>query len=173
MKNWLWDKKINISTAKKILKKPEHKRFYTLAALLLARSNEPAKVFKEYLNPLVFCEQWSRIKKSMREDTWNEPRIIFWQAIYEKLLNKYRKRGIALRKDVRIVKDPLCAKTGKLIRNTRKEQGLSQKDLAKKLGISQQIISRVEKGRENISLATLTNITRALGVKVEFIFTSK
>jgi DNA-binding XRE family transcriptional regulator len=162
---------MSLSAAKAILRDPGHRRFYVLAALLLARNNEPAGVFREYLKPLVFCEQWPRIKKSMREDKWNDPRIVFWQAIYEKLLDKYRKKGIALRKDLRVVKDPLCAKTGKLVRDTRKSQGLSQKDLAKRLGISQQVISRVEKGRENVSLATLANITRALGVKVEITVT--
>lgn len=172
MDNWLWDKKISVSMAKKILKNPKHKRFYVFAALLLARNNQPARVFKECLSPLLFCEHWAGIKRSMREDKWSEPRIVFWQAIYEKLLDKYRKQGIVLRKHTQDVRDPLCAKTGKLIRDTRKDQGLSQKDLAKKLGISQQIISRVEKGRENISLATLSSITRALGLKVEIAFTS-
>jgi len=173
MDNWLWDKKISLSAAKKVLRNPKHKRFYALSALLLARNNEPASVFKEYLKPLIFCEHWARIKKSMREDKWNEPRIVFWQAIYERLLEKYREKGITLRKEIQLIKDPLCVKMGKMIRDARKEQGLSQKDLAKKLGISQQIISRVEKGRENISLATLTNITRALGVKAEISFSPK
>ena len=58
-------------------------------------------------------------------------------------------------------------KVGKDIRGIRQAKGLSQKGLAKKLGVSQQLVSRVEKGKENISLRTLTSISRALNRKIE------
>jgi len=44
-------------------------------------------------------------------------------------------------------------------------EGFSQKELAQKLRISQQIISRIESGRENISLLTLEKVAAALGKK--------
>jgi len=171
MKNdWLWDRKINISRAKKSLKNPKQKDFFLLAALLLSRNNTPKEVFKDYLDPLLFCKYWTGIKKRMRKDKWSEPRIIFWQVIYEKLMDKYRKRGISFRKDTPLSKNPLCERTGKQIRNIRQEQGLSQKQLAKKLGVSQQLISRIEKGKENVSLDTLSNISRSLGRRIEINF---
>ena len=171
MKNdWLWDRKINISHAKRILKDPKQNNFLLLAALLLSRKNNPKEVFKNYLDPLLFCKYWAIIKKRMRKDKWSEPRIVFWQAIYEKLMDKYRKRGISFRKDTLAVKNPLCEKTGRQIRNIRQEQGLSQKELARKLGVSQQLVSRIEKGNENISLYTLSNISHALGNKIEINF---
>ena len=105
----------------------------------------------------------------MRQDKWSEPRIVFWQAIYEKLADKYRRNGVVFKKKP-IGKEPFCEAIGKKIAGIRREQGLSQKDLARKLRISQQLISRIEKGGENISLGTLTNISKALGKKIEINF---
>ena len=168
--NWLWDRKITESKAKKILKDPENDRFVPLAAVLLARTNEPKVIFKEYIDPVVFCHHWANIKRKMRKDKWNEPKIIFWQAIYETLIERLQEKGtiISIRKR-RVVKNELYAETGKKIASFRKGQGLSQKDLAKKLGVSQQLISRIESGNENTSLATLSNIARALNKKVDIV----
>ena len=164
--NWLWDRKITDAKARKSLKKPGGEGFLTTAALLLSRKNAPNDVFKNYLDPLAFCKYWPAIKRKMRQDKWSEPRIIFWQAIYEKLADKYRKKGVVFRKEAS-VKEPLCESTGKKLAGIRREQGLSQKELAKKIGVSQQLISRIEKGRENISLGTLTNIACALNKAIE------
>jgi len=170
--NWLWDRKISDSRARKILKDPKQKNFILLAALLLSRKNEPKDVFKKYMNPLLFCRQWAVIKRRMRKDKWSEPRITFWQAIYEALLNKYRKQGVAFRREVPFVKNPLCEKIGKELRNIRKRQGLSQGELAKKMDVSQQLISRIEKGKENISLSTLNDVSGALGQKIQINLTA-
>lgn len=168
--NWLWDRKISNSQARKILKHPEHKDFFLLAALYLARNNEPGKALKEYISPLILCKHWMAIKKRMRKDKWSQPRIVFWQAIYDKLMEKYRNKGISFRKAAPFPKNPLCERIGTEIRAIRHAQHISQKQLAKKLGVSQQLVSRIEKGRENTSLQTLSNITKALGKKIEIHF---
>lgn len=167
--NWLWDKKITDTEAKGYLKDPRAERFLSIAALLLSRKNEPKVVFKSYLDPVVFCKHWTAIKRKMRQDKWSEPRIIFWQAIYERLADKYRKEGMVFRSEV-LPKDPLCESVGKKLAGIRREQGLSQKDFAKKIGVSQQLISRIEKGRENASLGTLSNVARALHRTIEVNF---
>lgn len=164
--NWLWDRRISLSSAKRILKQPKHKKFTLLASLLFARNNNPKKVFKQYIDPLLFCKYWAPIKKRMHKDKWNDPRIIFWQAIYERLLDKYRSQGITFRKEAPQPLAAICEMLGKQIRDIRKKQGLSQKKLAEKMGVSQQLISRIEKGGENVSLITLKNISDALGKKV-------
>jgi DNA-binding XRE family transcriptional regulator len=169
--NWLWDIKITEVQAKTIFKDPAHKDFLSLAALLLARNNEPKQIFKEYLKPLLFCQHWQNIKRQMRKDKWSEPRIIFWQAVYDNLKERYCQKGIAFRKQSKVLKNYLCEEVGKKISSIRHEQNLSQKELANKIGISQQLISRIEKGGENISLATLSKIISALGKKVEINFT--
>ena len=168
--DWLWDRKISAAQAKKILNSPEHKDFILLAALLFARKNNPKEIFNVYIKPSVFCAYWAVIKKRMRRDKWNEPRIIFWQAIYENLKERYRKQGKMFRKGRAVAKDPLCENTGREIRDIRRGMGLSQKDFAKKIGVSQQLISRIEQGRENVSLGTLDNISRALGKELRINF---
>ncbi|MEI8349062.1 MAG: helix-turn-helix transcriptional regulator [Candidatus Omnitrophota bacterium] len=165
--NWLWDMKVNEAEVKAALKDPTHKDFLRFAALLLARNNEPKQVFSEYLDPLVFCKYWQGIKRRMREDKWVQGRIIFWQAIYDSLKEKYRARGIIFKKEPVPEKNHLCKEVGDKVSALRHSQHLSQKGLAEKMGISQQLISRIEKGRENVSLSTLDNVARALGKKVE------
>jgi DNA-binding XRE family transcriptional regulator len=167
--NWLWDRKTTDIEARKTLKDPGSEGFFTMAALLLSRKNEPNSVFKNYLDPVVFCKYWTAIKRKMRQDKWSEPRIIFWQAIYERLIDKYRKEGMVFRKEARS-KDPLYESTGKKVAGIRREQGLSQKEFAKKIGVSQQLISRIEKGGGNVSLGTLNKIAQALHRTIEVSF---
>lgn len=171
--NWLWDIKVTDIEAKSILKNPVHKDFLRFTALLLARNNQPKQVFREFLSPLLFCEHWHTIKRKMREDKWSEPRIIFWQAIYEQVKEKYKKKGIIFKKQILPTKNILCKEIGEKVSAIRHEQNLSQKELAAKIGISQQLISRIEKGRENVSLSTLDNIAHALEKKIEINFTSQ
>lgn len=170
--NWLWDRKITDTMAKKILKKPDAKKFFTMAALLLLRNNDPGEVFNSYLGPVIFCRHWPAIKRKMRQDKWGEQRIIFWQAIYERLIDKYRKKGMVFKRD-KSAKEPFCETVGRNIADIRRGQGLSQKELAKKIGVSQQLISRIENGGENISLTTLTRIARMLNRKVEINFAAQ
>ena len=170
-RDWLWDRKTSINEIKMILKNPKHKNFILFASLLLARKNQPNEVFKKYINPMIFCTHWPNIKKNMRKDKWNSQRIIFWQAIYEKLRDRYHKKGISFREKKKLTINKLCQETGAQIRSIRKGKGLSQKALAKKLGVSQQLISRIEGGKENVSLVTLTNVLKALNKKTQITFT--
>ncbi|MBU1122221.1 MAG: helix-turn-helix transcriptional regulator [Candidatus Omnitrophota bacterium] len=169
-KNWLWDVELTESRAKKILKDTKHKDFFVVVSLLLSRNNQAKDIFKEYLDPLIFCNYWARIKKRMRQDRWNTSRINFWQTIFDKLKDRYHSRGIILRKTEKISRDKLCRDVGDKIRSLRQEKNFSQKEFADKLGISQQLISRIEKGQENVSLVTLKNLVRALGRKVSINF---
>jgi DNA-binding XRE family transcriptional regulator len=165
-KDWLWDRKISIAKVKDILKDPDNPRFVEFVALLLSRKNTPKEVFDVYIEPLVFCRNWHKIKRQMRKDKWNNPRIEFWQQVYGVLLDKYKKEGVVIKEAKKGRIDSLCKHIGNEIRKIRKQKGLSQVKLAKKIGISQQIISRIERGDENISIATLKRITDALEVKV-------
>lgn len=53
-------------------------------------------------------------------------------------------------------------KIGNLIYQVRQERGLTQAELAKRLGTSQSAINRIEKGNQNLSLETLGRISDAL-----------
>jgi len=50
------------------------------------------------------------------------------------------------------------------IANSIEAQGISQKSLAEKLGVSPQYISRLLKGKQNLSLETITSLEFALGI---------
>ena len=45
-------------------------------------------------------------------------------------------------------------------------KGMTQKEFAEKVGCSQQYISRILKGRENLSLETISKIETALGTSL-------
>jgi ribosome-binding protein aMBF1 (putative translation factor) len=52
------------------------------------------------------------------------------------------------------------------IQYRRRALGITQKDLADKLGVSQVMISRWENGEENFTVATLAKISDALGLEL-------
>jgi len=52
------------------------------------------------------------------------------------------------------------------IQRQRKANGYTQKDLAKKLGVSQAMVSRWENGEENFTVATLARISTSLGLEL-------
>lgn len=162
--DWLWDRKITAKEAEVILGEPNSKHFLSLSSLLLSRKNTPGEVFRDYLKPLVFFQNWNRIKKQMRKNNWNDPRIEFWQAIYENLKEKYRKRGIIIHREPVAGKpeNEFCKSIADKIKSIRKQKGLTQQTLAKRLKVSQQMISRIEKGRENISLLALKKIADSM-----------
>ena len=57
-------------------------------------------------------------------------------------------------------------KTGLAIVQLRKEQGISQYNLAIKANITFRYLSDIENGKRNLSLNILEKIANALGVKV-------
>jgi ribosome-binding protein aMBF1 (putative translation factor) len=57
------------------------------------------------------------------------------------------------------------------IAEEREKAGISQKELAIKLNTSQSVISRIENGKQNISLDMLQKIAEALGKKqIQIVF---
>jgi transcriptional regulator with XRE-family HTH domain len=53
-----------------------------------------------------------------------------------------------------------------IIKTLRTNKELSQKDLAKKLGVSEQRISTICKGKENFTIKTMVEIQDALGIEI-------
>lgn len=58
---------------------------------------------------------------------------------------------------------------GQRIAELRKEQNLTQTQLAERCGLQQAHIARIEAGRYSVGLDTLTQIADALGMKIDFI----
>ena len=174
-KDWLWDKNIDEQQVKTVLLNIEDKQFVSYAALLLSRNNSAQEVFSDFISRENFFVAWNKIKKQMRKNTWNDSRIEYWQAIYDTLkeelpeLKKIKtpaslaQFGVSeLPMSVSVFS--ISREIGVKIKLLREQAGLTQKDLAKRLRISQQIISRIEGGKQNVSVETLSSICDALGV---------
>lgn len=58
-----------------------------------------------------------------------------------------------------------------MIMERRLKAGLTQAELAKKIGTKQSAISRIEQGSYNPSLALLVKLSKALGAKLEISIT--
>ncbi len=56
---------------------------------------------------------------------------------------------------------------GRMIRNARKELGLTQEQLARKAGTSKHYISRIENEKSGIELMTLKKIVEGLGKRLQ------
>jgi ribosome-binding protein aMBF1 (putative translation factor) len=56
------------------------------------------------------------------------------------------------------------------ISKAREAKGMSQRDLAQALRTKQQTVSRIELGGQNLTVATLNKIARALGRKLQIKF---
>jgi HTH-type transcriptional regulator/antitoxin HipB len=55
---------------------------------------------------------------------------------------------------------------GAIIRRARRNAGLTQTDLGKRIGLRQATISRLEKGEEETKLSTLLAVLSALGLEI-------
>jgi transcriptional regulator with XRE-family HTH domain len=60
---------------------------------------------------------------------------------------------------------------GREIKDTRRAHGLTQAEVAERLGVSASYISAVEAGKRNLTLGQLANIANAmrLGIEISFI----
>lgn len=58
-------------------------------------------------------------------------------------------------------------KIGAYLKEMRKENGLTQTDMAKKIHTTNSVISRMENHAEDIKLSTIEKFAEALGKKVE------
>lgn len=56
---------------------------------------------------------------------------------------------------------------GQRIRDARKVQGLTQKELGEKIGVSKSVMSRYEHGEINFSIDALQKISTELGMSLE------
>jgi transcriptional regulator with XRE-family HTH domain len=65
--------------------------------------------------------------------------------------------------------DNVDIEVGHLIRVQRLTRGLSQSDLADKIGVTFQQVQKYEKGANRISMGRLTRIGRVLGVNVTYL----
>lgn len=160
--NWLWDSRMDEEKVRGILKDEKHPRFEFYAEKLLSRVSDPRIVF-DLIEEIHFCKKWPNIKKRLKRDSRLKNRVVFWQTMYERFHEKLKERGVKLRK-VQTGRIPVeREELAQQIRSIRRKLGYTQKDIAKKLGVIQQYVSKVESGRENISVDALKRIADVFG----------
>lgn len=159
--NWLWDTRLSEQRVKEILKDPQNPRFNIYAGKLFSRIDDPAIAF-QFIDQETFAYKWPVIKKRMEKDAWAKLKIDFWQVLYKRVLTKMKEEGRRLRKSVGLKLPPERLNVAGQIKKIRTQLGYTQKDLADKLGVIQQYVSRVESGRENVSIDNLKRIADIL-----------
>lgn len=65
------------------------------------------------------------------------------------------------------------AEIGKRIQSRRKQQGLTQEQLADRMNVSIQMISNLERGNKAIRIDNLINLCQILDVSTDYILTGK
>lgn len=64
-------------------------------------------------------------------------------------------------------KENLLKKFGKNVKIERIKKDLTQEKLAEKMNVSQNYIASIERGKANMSLAKILELSKNLGVKIE------
>jgi len=163
--NWLWDSRLSEAEVRKILKDEKHPKFDIYAEKLFSRMSDPRTAFG-IVDKTVFCRKWPAIKKRMRRDQWLKDRVAFWQTIYERVHEKLKEEGIRIREPHKERIPAERMRLARQIKHIRIKLGYTQKDIAKKLGVIQQYISKIENGHENLSVDTLKRIGDAFKKRV-------
>jgi transcriptional regulator with XRE-family HTH domain len=68
------------------------------------------------------------------------------------------------------VNHPLLLNVGRRVAELRIARKLTQEELAERAEVSARYIQRIERGRENLTLVTVANLAKALGVEVVSLF---
>jgi DNA-binding XRE family transcriptional regulator len=164
-KNWLWDISLNEKDVKKILKEENNPRFITYTEKLLSRSNNVKEVFS-LIDKKAFSRKWPTIKKRLSKDKWAKNKVIFWQIIYDNIKDQLQHRGIKIRKEFKYTVPVIHRDLARQIKKIRKTFGYTQKEVAKQLGVAQQYISKIESGKENISINKLAKLAAIYNKKI-------
>jgi DNA-binding XRE family transcriptional regulator len=161
IEKYFWDlNQKALKETKVILREPIHPKFAERLVTLLSRCDKPEELFS-IIPRRKFVEIWPRIRtywiKRMRRSDFRD----WWETIYEQILEKDQHR---LRKAKGGT--PVTFRSiGMEIRDARIQQGLSQRQLALRIGMKQPDISKIEEGKKNITLFTLIRLCKVLGIE--------
>lgn len=98
----------------------------------------------------------------------NKQRRQFIEARLEKIALAKEDIQIALEEEQEAF-DNIRPTIGEMLRHARIEQGITQTELAEKLGIKQPTLARMESGRVGINESTLTRILDALDLELQIV----
>ena len=158
---YFWDLKgASLKETLRILENPRHPQFLQRMTVLLTRCSKPKELFS-LMPKKRFIQAWPRvrgywIKRDRRSDSRD-----WWETIYERLSEPGPSQPARTGEAAPV----FLRRLGALIKETRIERGLSQRQLALRIGIKQPDISRVEEGKKNITLFTLVRLCKVLGIR--------
>ncbi len=158
---YFWDlKEVSLKETERILRDTGHPKFAQRITVLLSRCDKPKELFS-VLPQEKFVEAWPRIRAYWAKRVRRSDSRDWWETIYEQLAQVEQRRSMK-----RSLGSPSAffRKFGSVIKETRIGKGLSQKQLALRVGMKQPDISRVEEGKKNMTLFTLIRICRVLGI---------
>jgi len=142
----------------KILRSPADRRFIPRLVTLLSRCDKPKEVF-QYVRKEDFIRNWPKVRSYWIKTAPVSDFRDWWETIYEEMSDKVRSRFISADFPQEF------ARLGRSIKEARIKSGLSQKDFALRSGLKQPDVSKIEKGKKNITLKTLITINRVLNIK--------
>ena len=150
--NWLWDTTLSEARVKKILHNEKDPRFFIYAEKLFSRVTEPKEAF-HYVSKESFQRKWPVIRKRIEKDTWAKAKSNFWQGVYEQSesLHNIPQQRLTI---------------AQRIKELRIKKGYTQVEMAKRLGVIQQYVSRLESGHENLTLDTLQKIAQVFSMNL-------
>ena len=160
--NWLWDTRLSETRVKKILKDEGNPRFYIYAEKLFSRISNSQTAFS-YIPQEVFYRHWPVIKQRINKDAWSRGRADFWQNVYNRIREQLKAKEAQL---VAAGISPERISVAQQIRNIRVQLGYTQEEMAKRLGVIQQFVSKLETGRENLTVDTLKRIADVFDKKL-------
>jgi len=158
--NWLWDTRLTEARVKRILQNEKDPRFYIYAEKLFSRVDDPKDAFR-YVSKDAFYRKWPSIKQRIEKDAWVKNRAVFWQTIYDRVKREIEEQPIGISERISIAQQ---------IKNLRVKMGYTQEEMAEKLGVIQQYVSKLEAGSENLTIDTLKRIAQVLGKKLAIQF---
>lgn len=158
---YFWDLNADaLRETKRVLKDPRHPEFARRMVTLLSRCDQPSELFS-IMTKEAFVDLWPKIrtywvKRSRRSDSRD-----WWETLCEQLSETIQRREIRARGGA----PAFLRRFGGVIREERITKGLSQKELALRVGMKQPDISRIEEGKKNVTLFTLMRLCKVLGIK--------
>ncbi len=145
--------------AEGILKDPAHPRFIERLVTILSRCDKPKELFS-LISKDDFVDIWPRARNYWRRIAPQSDFRDWWQTLYEQIVPKLRKAESPQGKS-----PALFLTIGRMLREKRIEKGLTQAELALRVGMRQPDISKIEEGKKNITLETLDSLCRVLEIK--------
>lgn len=158
---YFWDlKEEALEETERILRNPKHPKFTARMVTLLSRCDKPQELFS-IISRKKFMEVWPKIRTYWVKHTRRSDFRDWWETIYEQIVEQYCHTP----KRVKGETPASFREIGRVIKETRIEKGLSQKQLALAVSMKQPDVSKVEEGKKNITLFTLIRLCKTLGIK--------